>query len=117
MLNAKSLHKIFPAIIWTTLKSCKHASYKETLPVFVQSLRWSRQQRVQVGQIFEFVELILFLKTYFGGSLAPSIQTVGSLLIPLAGRAGRENDLSIALNGFDKLKHLTNSGIALKNVL
>ncbi len=28
------------------------------------------------GQIFEFVKLILFLKMYFGGGLAPSIQTV-----------------------------------------
>ncbi len=38
--------------------------------------------RVQVGQIFEFVEIILFLETNLGGGLAPSGQTVGSLLIP-----------------------------------
>ncbi len=38
--------------------------------------------RVQVGQIFEFVELILFLETNLEGGLAPSGQTVGSLLIP-----------------------------------
>jgi hypothetical protein len=38
--------------------------------------------RVWVGQILEFVELILFLKTYLGGGLAPYSQTVGSLVIP-----------------------------------
>jgi hypothetical protein len=38
---------------------------------------------VQLGQIFYFVKLILFLKTCIEGGLAPSIQTVGSLLIPL----------------------------------
>ncbi len=35
--------------------------------------------RIQVGQFFE---LILFVKTYLGGSLALSSQTVGSLLMP-----------------------------------
>jgi hypothetical protein len=38
--------------------------------------------RVQVGQIFEFDKLILFLKMHLGGGLAPSSQTVGSLLVP-----------------------------------
>jgi hypothetical protein len=41
------------------------------------------------------VKLILFLKTYFGGGLAPSSQTVGSLLILLIGKASGENDLRI----------------------
>jgi hypothetical protein len=41
------------------------------------------KHRVQVGRIFEFVDLILFLKTYLGGGQAPSSQTVGSSLIPL----------------------------------
>jgi hypothetical protein len=47
------------------------------------------------------------LKTFLGGGLAPSSQTVGSLLIPLDGKAGCENDLSIAHNGFDYLWILT----------
>jgi hypothetical protein len=34
-----------------------------------------------IDQIFEFVKLILFLKTYLGGGLAPSSQTVESSLI------------------------------------
>jgi hypothetical protein len=33
-------------------------------------------------QIFKFFRLTLFLKPYFGGGMAPSIQMVGSLLIP-----------------------------------
>ncbi len=37
-----------------------------------------------------------FLKTFLVVSLAPFSQTVGSLLIPLASKAGLENDLSIA---------------------
>jgi hypothetical protein len=41
------------------------------------------KDRVQVGRIFEFVDLILFLKTYLGGGQAPSSQTVGPSLIPL----------------------------------
>jgi hypothetical protein len=38
--------------------------------------------KILVGQIFEFVKLILFLKTYLWGGLAPSSQTLGSLLTP-----------------------------------
>ncbi len=37
--------------------------------------------RVQVGLIFEIDKLILFLKMHLGCGLAPSSQTVGSLLI------------------------------------
>jgi hypothetical protein len=51
-----------------------------------------------VGQIFEFVEVILFLKAFLGGGLTPSSQTVGSLLIPLVGKN--------SFNGFEKLKIL-----------
>jgi hypothetical protein len=43
-----------------------------------------------------FMALILFLKMYLGGGLAPSGQTVGSFLYTLAGIIGRENDVSIA---------------------
>jgi len=53
-------------------------------------------QRVRVGKIFQLVILVLFLKTYLGGGQAPFSPIVGSLLIPLAKEAGRENDLSIA---------------------
>jgi hypothetical protein len=35
-----------------------------------------------VSQIFEFVQLILFLKMCLRGGLAPSSKTVGSILIP-----------------------------------
>ncbi len=52
--------------------------------------------RIQVGWIFEFVELLLFLKNYLGGVLAPSSQMVGYLLIPLANKASGVNDMSIA---------------------
>ncbi len=38
---------------------------------------------VQFDRIFEFVDLILFLKTYLGGGQAPSSQTVGPSLMPL----------------------------------
>jgi hypothetical protein len=38
--------------------------------------------RVQVGQIFEFIELLLFLKTCLGGGLALSKKTVGPILVP-----------------------------------
>jgi hypothetical protein len=51
--------------------------------------------RVNVSQIFEFVELILFFKTYLGGGLAPSSQTVGSLLYSLASKTDQKNDVSI----------------------
>jgi hypothetical protein len=47
-------------------------------------------------QFFKFIKLIPFLKTFLRVSLAPFSQTVGSLLIPLAGKAGLENNLSIA---------------------
>ncbi len=43
--------------------------------------------RVCIGQIFEFVKVILFLKTYLESDLALSSQTKGSLLIPLADKA------------------------------
>jgi hypothetical protein len=52
--------------------------------------------RVRVCPIFKLSELILFLKMNLGGGLSPSSQTFGSLLIPLVGKAGQENDLSIA---------------------
>ncbi len=42
------------------------------------------------------VKLILFLEMYLGEGLALSSQTVGSLLITLADKAGWENNLSIA---------------------
>ncbi len=51
---------------------------------------------VQVGQMFEFVKLTLLLKMCLGGGLASSSQTVGSSLIPPAGFARQENDLSVA---------------------
>jgi hypothetical protein len=59
---------------------------------------------VQIGQIFEFVRLVLFLKKYLRGCLAPSSQTEGSLLIPLAGFADQANDLSIAPIDLTNLK-------------
>jgi hypothetical protein len=34
----------------------------------------------------ELVKLILFLKMYLGGGQVSSIQTVGSILIPLVGK-------------------------------
>ncbi len=34
------------------------------------------------GQIFKFNELLIFLKPYVGGGLAPSSQTLGAFLIP-----------------------------------
>jgi hypothetical protein len=52
--------------------------------------------RVRVGEFFELVILVLFLKTYLQGGLASSSPIVGSLLIPLANEAVWENDLSIA---------------------
>ncbi len=52
--------------------------------------------RVRVGEFFELVMLVLFLKTYLQGGLAPSSPTAGSLLIPLANEVVWENDLSIA---------------------
>ncbi len=52
--------------------------------------------RVWVGQILEFVELILFLKTYLGCGLAPSCKTVGSLVIPQASLSPMENGLCLA---------------------
>jgi hypothetical protein len=63
---------------------------------------------VLVSLIFEFVELLLSLKTYLGGGQAQSTQTMGSLLIPLASKAGRGNDWSIAA------MDLTNSNITHK---
>ncbi len=64
-----------------------------------------KKLRVRVGQIFEFIRLILFLKMYSGGGLAPSSQTVGGpLLIPLASKAGKANDLSIAPIDLTNLK-------------
>ncbi len=47
---------------------------------------------------------MLFLKTYLGGGIAQPIQAVGSLLIPLAGEARWENDLSIAPMGLTNSK-------------
>jgi hypothetical protein len=44
--------------------------------------------RVKANQILDFVKLILFLKTYLEGGLAPSSQTVGSLFI-LPGQQNR----------------------------
>jgi hypothetical protein len=46
--------------------------------------------------MFEFIKSILFLKTQLGGGLAPSSQTVGSLLIPPGWKTSWENDLCIA---------------------
>jgi len=39
--------------------------------------------------IFGFVKHVLTFKTYLGGGLAPSSQTVGFLLIPQAGKSDR----------------------------
>jgi hypothetical protein len=36
----------------------------------------------KVGQNFEFIKLVLFLKLYLGGGLVSPNQTVGSSLIP-----------------------------------
>ncbi len=60
--------------------------------------------KVQVGQNFEFTELILFLEIYSGSGLAPSSQTVGSLLILYSwqSRHGKWSEHSSI--GFDKLK-------------
>jgi hypothetical protein len=63
---------------------------------------------VWVGLIFQFIKLILSLKMYLGGGLAPSSQTVGSLQIPHAGKASQENDLSITQMDLAKSKiHVT----------
>ncbi len=34
------------------------------------------------GQIFKFIELLIFLNPYVGGGLAPSSQTLGAFFIP-----------------------------------
>ncbi len=60
--------------------------------------------RVWVGQIFEFVKLILFWKIYLLGGLAPSCQTVGSLWYSLAREAGWEIGLSITTMDSTNLK-------------
>ncbi len=59
----------------------------------------------QFGQIFKFVKLPLFLETHSGGGLAPSSQTMESLLNPMGDKASQESVLSITL------MDLTNSKI------
>ncbi len=49
-----------------------------------------------IGQMFVLVELTLLLKMYLLGGLAPSSQTVGSLLIPLASFADQKKDLILS---------------------
>jgi hypothetical protein len=44
------------------------------------------------------------MKTYLKGGIASSSQTVGSLLIPLAGKANKGNDLSIVPMDLTDLK-------------
>ncbi len=63
---------------------------------------------LQDGQLFEFIEQILFLKTYLGGDLAPSSKTVRSLLIPPGRQSQPRKRSNHSSNGFDKLKNLTN---------
>jgi len=63
---------------------------------------------VQDGQLCKFIERILFLKTYFGGELAPSSKTVRSLLIPPGRQSHLRKRSNHSSNGFDKLKNLTN---------
>jgi hypothetical protein len=61
--------------------------------------------------------LILFLKMYLGGGLAPSSQTVGSLLIPPGWQSWPGKFSEHSSNGFDKLKTLTKSDITLRTNL
>jgi hypothetical protein len=53
--------------------------------------------RVLVGQMFQFIRLILYLKMYIRGGLSPSSQTVGSLLIPVQGSRSGGYDLSLSI--------------------
>ncbi len=62
---------------------------------------------VCVGQIFEFIELILFLETYLRGVLGPSNQTVGSLMIPPGSQSWPQKRSEQCSNGFNKVKNLT----------
>ncbi len=66
--------------------------------------------RVWVGHIFEFVKLILFLKTYLWGGLAPYSQTVGSSLIYPSWQSWLGKWSEHSSIGFDKLENLTNLG-------
>jgi hypothetical protein len=58
-----------------------------------------------IWSIFVFVELIIFLKTYLVGGLAPPNQLLGFLLFPPAGNAGWENDMSMATKDSTRTCH------------
>ncbi len=68
------------------------------------SQMYEKKYRLRVGQIFEFVKLILFLKMFLGGGLAPSSQTVGSLLIPPGWQSRSQKWTEHGSNGFDNSK-------------
>ncbi len=74
-------------------------SFGKNKQSYIICLQWANfyyfQCRVWVGQILKFVELILFVKTNFWGGLAPSCQTVGSLVIPPGWQSRPINDLNI----------------------
>jgi len=76
-------------------------------------LFWNRM--VQLGQIFEFVKLVLFMQSYLQGGRAPYSQTLGSSLIPPGCRSQPGLWSAHCSNGFDELKNLTNSDIAFWN--
>jgi hypothetical protein len=65
------------------------------------------KHRVRVDKTFEFIKLILVLKMYYGGDLAPSSHTVGSLLIPPGWQRWLGKWSEHSSNGCDKLKILT----------
>ncbi len=70
--NRKKFYNIGPWVV--PLEQVGHFSPAKNLVLYVDVLQ--SRKRVLVGQIFEFVKRILFLKTYSGDGLAPSSQTV-----------------------------------------
>ncbi len=71
----RSISKLFVKAVLTLAKF-----FAETSKKFHATPTWL--PRAWIGQIFEFIKLVLFLKIYLEGGLPPSSRIVGSVLIP-----------------------------------
>ncbi len=71
------------AIFLTILRSGAFSEQNRTVKIgHVNMPPPPKKYRGCIGQIFEFVKLLLFLRMYLGSGLVSSNQTVSSLLIP-----------------------------------